>query len=468
MAIRQNLLDAESLASIGFGDPMAAAEGLSSGVQLGRPRRDVPVPQRPYPGQAELLQDMGNMSAAGKKTGALLEEALAGIFRHPFTETFGFQRAPIGNTVEPFFEARLLRDLPFEKSRVFPVFENDRTQKDFLNEIQKAIAAAESSGKYGAVEKEIERVARVLPMLSGPDTPYRMRIELGTAAGSKLASPTVRALMRTAILAESAGTLPESAEFTVRGRDVLRKGAGPLARGRSIERLHSELAILSAKGRPVRGPLLADAVNMYARLLWPSIGGRIDRDIQAVPLQPMPTGTLGAEIARKTAQKDIRAITLSDARAAASAEFRSLSGQQQYERVLKAMRERLSAAEVAQLIRDTGVQLDRLEPADRIKRLTRELRLAHGDAAAEAVVAEAAGTFEARRAEGRGPSKTRLTRVAEKTQLVSEKDVERWSEVMKSEGKKMGRNIRNPLAVLALAGILGAAMMSSGGSQEAA
>lgn len=468
MAVRLNLRNAEDLASIGFGDPMAAAEGLSSGVQIVSPRRETPVPQRPYPGQAVLLQDMGNMSAAGKKTGELLEEALAGIFRHPFTETFGFRRAPIGNTVEPFFEARLLRDLPFEKSRVFPVFQNERAQKDFLNEIQKAIAAAETTGKYGAVEKEIERVARVLPMLSGPDTPYRMRIELGTAAGSKLASPTVRAIMRTAILAESAGTLPESADLSVRGRNALRAGAGPLARGRSIERLHSELAILAAKGRPVRGPLLADAINMYSRLLWPSIGGRIDRNIQAQPLTPTPTGTLGAEIATATAKKDIRAVARSEVRAAASKEFRSLSGQQQYERVLKAIRERLSDAEVAELIEDTGVQLERLDPVDRIKRLTRQLRLAHGDAAAEEVVAKAAGTVEAKRAEGRPPSKTRLTGVAQESKLVSERDVERWSKVMASEQKKLGRTVKNPLAVLALAGILGAAMLSGVGPQEAA
>ena len=432
-------------------------------------RRETPVPQRPYPGQAELLQDESKLLAGGsKRMVGRMTEALKGIIEgNPYTETFGVTRAPIGNFVDPFFRVDVQPDMPFEFSSIYPAFDDPKLTSRFYEHVQKIL----SSKKYGATAPEIKQA---VDLLNSFGEPYHVVLQTGFAAGPRYHASTVKQSFVLPLLLEGMGTAPDTAEMSVRGNERWKKDSGVRARSNYIESLHAELGVVKAKAGKVSGPLLADAIGMYLSRLAPSIGLRKGRGPTDIPLTPRldPNIPLVQE-ALRAARKDIGARESAMFRQMTSEEFRALDAEGRYKAVVGNIRQFLSKEEEYALARNAGGNLKELPPEKRLVRVLKSLEELHGAEARDRIVQMTAGRsapvvrpgVQRRGPEAGIPSETRLTKKVVEEKILKPAEAEK---IMNQTAKRLGITPKNPMAVMAIAAVLSAAMFAGMGEREVA
>ena len=440
------------------------AVGTGEAGRSGRPRREVPIPQRFYPHQGELLQHYGKQLAGGSsRMAGMFTEALTGIVEgNDYEELFGVSRAPLGNKVDPFFRVKVQRDMPFELSGIYPAFDDPKLTTEFNTRVQKIL----TSTKYPAVASEIQQASRLINQMGEP---FHVVLNMGLAEGPRFSAPYVRPALSAALLLEGAATYPDTAAMSVQGRGSRTKAqvpTGELARSRRIEQRMSQLAVVQAKGAKIQGPLLADAIKMFIDRLGPSVGLRRGRDVASVPLMPMPSRDIPAmATTTKTAMKDVGAAHSFDLRRLRSQEFMQLTDDQKLAKFMGVLGERLSPVEIRNLVNEAEVN-PKSPPLKVMERLSRQLAIDHGDEARQQVLMDVAGSRQAmQEVKGPGPSKTRLTTTAVAEKVIPEREV--LAQMRKTE-KRLGIKAKNPLAVLALASVLASAFAAMNPPSEAA
>jgi hypothetical protein len=432
-------------------------------------RRETPVPQRPYPGQAELLQDEAKQLAGGsKRMVRRMTEALKGIIEgNPYTETFGVTRAPIGNFVDPFFRVDVQPDMPFEFSSISPAFDDPKLTAQFYEHTKKLLA----SKKYSATAPEIKQAVELLNSFGEP---YHIVLQAGFAAGPKIHASNVRQAIILPLLLEGMATAPDTAEMSVRGNERWKKRSGVLARSNYIESLHGELAVMKAKGSKASGPLLADAINMFLSRLGPSIGLRKGRGPNDIPLTPkLDANNPLIQQALRAARKDIGAREAAKFRQMTTQEFRALDAEGRYKAIADNIEKFLSVDEEVALVRNAGGNLQELPADKRLVRVMRSLEELYGTEARDRIVQMTAGRtgptirpgVQRRGPEAGIPSETRLTKKVVKEKILKPAEAEK---IMKQTAKRLGVTPKNPVAVLAIAALLSAAMYAGMGEREAA
>lgn len=455
--------------------------GMPEGTQFGRGvrRRDLgfePIPRRFYPGQGELLQDFRKMSAMRNQE--MLGEAVQGVFDQPFNETFGFTRAPLGNTVEPFFKLKLNQEMPFELSSVYPVLRDPKETEAMY----KRLASYAKSQKFPAIYPEIQGAYFDLRRFNND---LSMVVELGLSKGPKFHTPTLEQAFKHAILLESAATVPASADMAIGSPEIqgalgdrphrAPRGEGIKARDTRILKRMAELGMLKAKGRMAGGPLTAEAFRTFQRLLGPSVGLRMGRGLFDTPLTPgLPVQTPMVAQAQKNAPKELLAEASYERRALVAKEVAALTPEQKYERLMNLLSKNVPQGKMKEIIVDAAggtASLDeasrllaRLNPEDRFKAITRGVRAELGEKDAVSMLERVAKSMQASTEVGAAPSRTRLTRQAVESGVVNEQAVLRAGNKMAKKLKPVTGGIKNPLAVMMMAAILSAGFMAAGGS----
>lgn len=454
--------------------------GAVEGTQFGRGlrRRDIgldPVPRRYYPGQAELLQDLGKVRAT--QDPKLLQGAIQGVLDAPFEETFGFTRTPLGATVEPFFKVKVSPDLPFSQSSIFPILNDPKETEDMY---KRFISYAESK-KYGATAKEIQKGYLDLRRFNKD---MSVLMELGLARGAQPYGPTFATAFKHAILLESAATPPGSATLGYMIKDPRLqttggearpyrgpRGEGVLARDTQLMKRFAELGILKAKGRQAGGPLTADAIRMFQTVLGPSVGLRMGRGLNEVPLTPtVPGENPMIDRARAAATKDIRAQSSAELRGLVTPEVAQLDPQAKYDRVVTVLKSRLSPSEFNNVMIDAAggrplseatQVLNNLDPETRTRALMRSVGAAKGQDAVVQTLEEAASTSAARAKKTGKPTQTRLTTQALEAGVLTRDEALKQGNKIARQMKPIVGAMKNPALVFTLAAILSAGMMSA-------
>ena len=448
-------------------------ERIASEMQVESPRRTIgltglpdPIPQRPYPGRGVLLQDYGHVLA--KSRPQELQQSIQGIFDFPFAQGFGFSRQPIGNEMNPFFNANVVQDLPFELSAIFPTLQDPKETEKFFARVRGYL----SDGKHSATRAEVERVYRDLRRYNKD---YSLIVQLGTAAGPKFHAPTINQALRHAVLLESMATLPESAAWSVRAM----RDQGVLARSNEMMRRHAELAVLKEKGRAAGGPLTAEALQMYRRLLAPSVNLRASRGVEGIPLVPAFYGNDPvAAKAERTARKEILATRSHELRKLASPEVMAMDPEAKFNKLRSFLESSMDPEQFQTLMGDAlgtpreieqGRRRPVVNPESKINAIVDELRTRGYDPAiAERALEHVADTATATRAAKAPPGKQRLTGQALEAGLVSEEKVLRMANQVARKMKPItGGAPKNMGAVLALAAILSAGFMALNQSEAA-
>jgi hypothetical protein len=455
----------EAINAAGLGDPASG-----TGVQFHRPRREFPVPQRPYPFQGELLQDLRQLSPRGRQGFEMLDEALKGVIeRNDYTETFGVSRAPIGHVIDPFMKVQLVRDLPFEMSTVAPFFGDKATNDEFQRRLRPYLV---KGGKYPATMDQIRPVAHILKELS-LNQPFQVLIRQGLAEGPRRGAPLMRDAFVASLILESMATqadapMPETADLKKPGvvHGVRRPASWSadvsptkrsLGRSNQIYKLMAELAILEGKGSSAGGPLLADTFTMFEERMGPSVGLRKQRSIQAPPLIPYAGAEfpLVADIERRGI-KDVGAERGYEVRGSASKEFRALTPEQAYRRTIGTIQRIMTPKEFSEFRRTVG-NISGRPIEEKTKLVMRAIKDLHGQSAVERISEEARGEAQARQERGKAPSPTRGGTVAREYKITTKE-----RSMLKNAEKAMGFKSRNPLGAIALAAILSGAMLAYG------
>lgn len=454
--------------------------GAVEGTQFGRGlrRRDIglePVPRIYYPGQAELLQDIGKVRAT--QNPKFLEGAIQGVLDAPFEETYGFSRTPLGATVEPFFKVKVSPDLPFAESSIFPILQDPKETEDMY---KRFISYAESK-KYSATAREIQRGYLDLRRFNKD---MSMLMELGLARGAQPYGPTYGTAFKHAILLSAAATPPGSATLGYMTRDPrlqttmgeprpyrAARGEGVLARDTQLMKRFAELGILKAKGRPAGGPLTADAIRMFQTVLGPSVGLRMGRGPNEVPLTPtIPGENPMIDRARAAATKDIRAQSAAELRSLVAPEVLQLDPQAKYDRVVNVLKARLSPSEFNNIMIDAAggrplseatQVLGKLDPETRTRALMRSVGAAKGQDAMVQTLEEVASTASARARKVVKPAQTRLTTQALEAGVLTRDQAMKQGNKIARQLKPIVGAMKNPALVFTLAAILSAGMMSA-------
>jgi hypothetical protein len=453
-------------------DP-ALVERLASEMQIESPRRTEtltglprPIPQRPYPGRGVLLQDFGHVLAKNQVKD--LEQSLQGIFDFPFAEGFGFNRQPIGNEINPFIKVQVQKDLPFAQSSIYPVLKDPGETEKFFAHVRGYL----SDGRHPAARTEVERVYRDLRRYNKD---YSLIMQIGTAAGAGYHDATINQALRHAILLESMATVPESADWSVRAM----RHEGVLARSNEMIRRHAELATLKAKGKPAGGPLTAEAIKMFQRLLGPSVGLRASRGIEGIPLVPAFYGPDPmVNKAQKTAKKEILAQRSHELRSLATPEAVAADPETKFSRLQSFLESNMDREQYTQVMGDAlgttrelqlGLRKPVVNPESKINAVIDELRSRGYDPLlAERALEHVAQTSKAARSVGAAPGKQRLTKQAIEGGLVSEEKVLRMANEAARKMKPItGGGPKNMSSVLALAAILSAGFMVLNQSEAA-
>jgi len=429
-----------------------------------RPKSE--VTHRYYPDPNELMRKRRNVLATSEMPA--LGEAIQGVLNTDFPGTFGFTRQPLGNTMDPFIQLQMNPLLPFPESRIFPVLDDPKETELMYNRIRSAM----KSTKYAAAKPEIDLTFNELQRYGGN---YRLVMQLGLDRGAGYHYPTVEQAFRHSIMMESLATLPESADLSV----ARQRGGGERARSTLIKRRHAHLAFLRAKGTQPGGPLLADAINMYTRVLAPSLGWRSSGAPEPLLMPTFGKPTPLTEEARAKALKNLREIESHKARASASQAFRQMTDEEKATRLVKYIGERYDASTAREIMRNVGGRLESMAAPDRIKALLGSLHEVTGQGEAMGrnsnvldAVADLGQLQKAAEEAGVKPSKQRITKAATAprpetprvgSNLVSEREA---ANVMKKTAKKLGVRIRNPGMVMAIAAILSAGFLA--GMEEGA
>lgn len=458
--------------------------GAVEGTQFGRGvrRRELgldPIPRRYYPGQADLLQNLGKVKAASDPK--MLSQALQGVFNVPFEETFGFVRTPLGASVEPFFNIEVVPDMPFEMSSVYPILRDPKE----TDEMYKRFASYAQSKKYPAAAGEIQKGYLDLRRFNKD---MSVLVKLGLARGENFFAPTFRTAFMTGILLEAAATPAASATlgYTVQDPRLQTsgipsepspyrgaRGEGVRARDTQLMKRYAELGMLKAKNRAAGGPLTAEAIRMYQTILAPSVGLRMGRGVNDIPLRPMaPSENPMIAKAAAVATKDLRAQASHELRSLVTPEVSALSPQQKYDRTVAIIKSRIGQTGLDEIMKDAAggegrslkeatKALSKLDPEARTKAIIRSVGVLKGQDAAVQVLEEAAESMAARARVGAAPSQTRLTTEALSSGIMSKEQVIREGNKIANRLKPITGGIKNPALVLSLAAILSAGMMSA-------
>lgn len=454
--------------------------GAVEGTQFGRGirRREIgldPMPRIYYPGQAELLQDIGKVRAT--QDPKLLQGAIQGVLDAPFEETFGFTRTPLGATVEPFFKVKVSPDLPFSQSSIFPILNDPKETEDMY---KRFISYAESK-KYSATAKEIQKGYLDLRRFNKD---MSVLMELGLARGAQPYGPTFASAFKHSLLLYSAAIPPGSATLGYMIKDPRLqttvgeprpyrgpRGEGVLARDTQLMKRFAELGILKAKGRQAGGPLTADAIRMFQTVLGPSVGLRMGRGLNEVPLTPtVPGENPMIDRARAAATKDIRAQSSAELRGLVTPEVAQLDPQAKYDRVVTVLKSRLSPSEFNNVMIDAAggrplseatQVLNNLDPETRTRALMRSVGAAKGQDAVVQTLEEAASTSAARAKKKVKPTQTRLTTQSLEAGVLTREEAVKQGNKIARQMKPIVGAMKNPALVFTLAAILSAGMMSA-------
>jgi hypothetical protein len=177
--------------------------------------------------------------------------------------------------------------------------------------------------------------------------------------------------------------------------------------------------------------------------------------------------------ALRAARKDIGAREAAKFRQMTTQEFRALDAEGRYKAIADNIEKFLSVDEEVALVRNAGGNLQELPADKRLVRVMRSLEELYGTEARDRIVQMTAGRtgptirpgVQRRGPEAGIPSETRLTEKVVQEKILKPAEAEK---IMKQTAKRLGVTPKNPVAVLAIAALLSAAMYAGMGEREAA